>query len=200
MIFGNRFNVAAIAAAIEQHEVHAMRTTRAITLGEVARKTGLPPDEIKRYNPALTRRVPAHATLYLPRRVAAFGRDVAFWRRPAPAAFQAVRREFEGIDVTPAEWDEPSFQPVLQDFARRFAATKTEEGIVMATVIAYVARDAASSGRREILDTFRASTVIRAMFDHAVRDYTLARTSRDDPAITSQPLVALATAAADANP
>lgn len=179
MIFGNRRNVAAIAAAQPQQKIHAMRTSRAVALAEIVQRTGLPADEIKRFNPALVKRVPAHATLYLPSHVAAFGKDVAFWRRPPGRGFASALRDFESIAVPPSEWDEPSFQPVLREFVRRFAATGTEEGAVMATVLTYVANDAASSRRRTILAEFRTRPDIRLAFDDAFREYTLLRAAAD---------------------
>jgi hypothetical protein len=40
----------------------------------------------------------------------------------------------------------------------------------MATVLAYVRSEAASSGRREILDEFRTSEHIRELFERAVME------------------------------
>lgn len=169
MVFGNAFNVAAIRAGASQTSVYGMRTRRAIPLAEITKRTGLTADHVRRFNPPLTRRVPAGATLYLPRHVEAFGRDVSFWHRPATAAFTTTLRDFMAIEASPEEWDEPSFLPVLEGFERRFAASQSEEGTVMATVLAYVSSEAATSGRREILAEFRTSRTIREDFERAVR-------------------------------
>jgi hypothetical protein len=169
MVFGNTYNVASIRASQSQTSVYGMRTTRAIPLTEIIKRTGMSADQVRRFNPALTRRVPAGSTLYLPQHVAAFGRDVSFWHRPANAAFTSALRAFMALDAAPEQWDEPSFLPVLKGFERRFAATQTEEGTVMATVLAYVTSEASTSGRREILAEFRTSSTIRDEFDRAVR-------------------------------
>ena len=66
----------------------------AIALTDVIRRTGLSAEEVQRFNPALRSRVPARATLYLPMHVAAFGRDVAFWRHPPSRGYTSVLREF----------------------------------------------------------------------------------------------------------
>jgi tellurite resistance protein len=57
---------------------------------------------------------------------------------------------------------------VLRGFERRFRETKSEEGTVMATVLAFVIDDAESSGRREILAAFRADENIHSLFDQAL--------------------------------
>jgi hypothetical protein len=169
MVFGNIFNVASIRAGQSQTSVYGMRTRRAIPLAEVTRRTGMSADEIRRFNPALTRSVPAGATLYLPKPVEAFGRDVSFWHQPASAAFKSALTAFMALDAAPEQWDEPSFLPVLKGFERRFAATQSEEGTVMAAVLAYVTSEASTSGRREILTEFRTSSTIRSEFERAVR-------------------------------
>ena len=61
-------------------------------------------------------------------------------------------------------------EPTLHDFQRRFKATNTEEGAVMATVLAYVIDESSTSGRREILSEFRNSEDIRSLFEQAVRE------------------------------
>jgi hypothetical protein len=170
MVFGNIARVEALRASMPQVKIHAMRTTRAIPIGEITRRTGLSADEVRRFNPSLVRQVPRGATLYLPRHVPAFGRDVAFWHRPASAAFTDVLNEFVRLEATPEEWDDPAFDPTLASFESRFRQTKTEEGNVMATVLRYVRDEAATSGRRSILTEFRNSPEIRSLFEDAVRE------------------------------
>jgi hypothetical protein len=169
MVFGNTFNVARIMASQSQTSVYGMRTRRALSLAEVSKATRMSTDQVRRFNPALTRRVPANATLYLPKYVAAFGRDVSFWHRPANEAFSEALSDFMALDASPEEWDEPSFMPVLKKFERRFAASQSEEGTIMATMLEYVASEASTSGRRDILAEFRTSSTIRADFERAVR-------------------------------
>jgi hypothetical protein len=168
MVFGNTFTVARLRSTTPQVRIHAMRTRRAIPLSEITRRTGLSVDEVRRYNPALIRQVPARATLYLPRYVADFGADVGFWHRPASPAYTALLDEFVRINASPEDWDTPAFMPVLRRFEERFRATKTEEGTVMATVLAYMMEDIRTSGRGAILAEFRSSREIRQLFAAAV--------------------------------
>ena len=143
-------------------------TSRAYTLSEVAKGAGLSSDEVRRYNPALVKRVPAHADLYLPRYVKRFGPDVTFWHRPANAAFAAALDDFLSLDATPEQWDDGTLVPVLRRFEKRFRDSKSEEGSVMATVLAFSIDDALSSGRREILAAFRADDDVRQLFDRGL--------------------------------
>jgi hypothetical protein len=155
MVFGTAANVDRIRDEVPQERIHAMRAGRPIPLSEVRERTGLGTDEIRRFNPALIRRVPAGATLFLPFQVEDFGPDVAFWHRPANPGFTIVLADFLGLDATVEEWEDPAFGVVLDEFRRRFAATGTEEGDVMATVLAYAAEEAYLSRRPEILAEFR---------------------------------------------
>lgn len=164
MVFGNAARIEATIDATPQTRIFAMRTTRAIPIAEVARRSGLPEDEVRRYNPALVKRVPAGATVYLPEFIPAFGEDVSFWHRAAGASFTALLDEFTGLDVTPREWESRAFAPTLKDFSRRFRATGTEEGIVMGTILDYVAREAAGP-RSTILADFRSSEKILSLFE-----------------------------------
>jgi hypothetical protein len=175
MIFGNTFNVTDIAASTPQKSIYAMRTKRTIPLTEIMRHTGLSADQVRRFNPALVKRVPANATLYLPVYVKAFGADVAFWRQPADATFASLLNEFVRIDATPHEFDQPAFAPTLRAFQERFRNTGSEEGVVMATVLAYVMDEAATSGRREILDEFRSSADILQLFERSISERNAAR-------------------------
>jgi hypothetical protein len=169
MVFGNTINVDRILATMSQTSVYGMRTRRPIAMTEITRHTGMSVDQVRKFNPALTRRVPAGSTLYLPRHVEAFGRDVSFWHRPANAAFSSTLSDFMKLDASPEEWDEPAFMPVLRGFERRFAASQSEEGTIMATMLAYVMSEASTSGRRDILVEFRTSATIREDFERAVR-------------------------------
>jgi hypothetical protein len=181
MVFGNTVNVTNIMATTPQTRIHAMRTTRAIPIAEITRRTKLSADEVRRYNPALLRRVPARATVYLPMYVKEFGRDVAFWHRPASQAFTGVLADFVGIDASVEEWDNPAFASTLQEFQRRFQATKTEEGLVMATVLEYAMEEAYTSSRNAILAEYRASDKIRQLFERAVSERAAVGVLRASP-------------------
>ena len=167
MVFGNAANIERIRREVGQSRIHAMRLTRAVTLTEIATHTGLSADELRRYNPALTRRVPRGATLYLPSYVAAFGRDVAFWHRPPSEAFAAVLDEFVQLDLSPEEWASVSFDAVLEDFRKRFSATQSEEGTVMAATLVYAMQDRRTNRQAEILAEFRTSPHILRLFQQA---------------------------------
>lgn len=168
MIFGNTSTVAALVESTPQVKIYAMRAPRAIPLAEVTRRTKLSVDEVRRYNPALRRRVPAGAALYLPTYVEQFGRDVSFWHRPPSPAFTLVLNEFLRLDAQDGTWDNRAFEPVLRRFERRFRETNTEEGRIMATVLAYAIDDAYLSRRAAILAEFRTSGAIQRLFDRAV--------------------------------
>jgi hypothetical protein len=147
-----------------------MRTDRPIPLTEVTRRTKLSADEVQRYNPALSRQVPARANLYLPMYLPEFGRDVSFWHRPADPLYAAVLDEFVRLEATVQRWHEPSFESVLRGFQRRFEETHTEEGIVMATTLAYVIGDLRTSRRAAILEEFRTSGRILKLFEQGIRE------------------------------
>ena len=167
MVFGNVANIERIRTTVPQLKIHAMRLEREQTLADIARRARLSTDEVRRYNPALSRRVPADATVYLPQYISAFGRDVAFWHRPANRAYATALDEFLRLNVTPDEWDSPAFDEVLEKFRTRFAETKTEEGAVMAATLAYAMQDRRASQQAEILAEFRSSDEIRQLFDEA---------------------------------
>jgi hypothetical protein len=167
MVFGNMRTVTDIMERTGQEPIFAMRTDRALPLDEVARRSGLTVQEVKRYNPALVRRVPRGATVYLPAHVAELGRDVAFWRQPASAEFSDVLDEFLALDETLDRWEDPAFEAVLRDYRRRFRETGTEEGVVMDVVIAYVMEEMPLS--RRILAEFRTDPRIGQLFDEGVR-------------------------------
>jgi hypothetical protein len=169
LVFGNAATVIALRDSIPQRKIFATRAQRDITLDEVVRRSGVPAAEVKRYNPALVRRVPAGANLYLPTPVQALGRDVSFWHRPSDPAFSVALADFMALHATPDEWDRPGFQRVLQEHQRRFQQTGTEEGIVMAVVLAYVMEEARTSRRGAILDEFRTSPRIATLFEQAER-------------------------------
>jgi hypothetical protein len=168
MVFGNTFNVRKLIASTPQMSVYAMRAPRAISLAEIVKRTGLPADEVRRFNPALVERVPARATLYLPQYVSEFGPDVAFWRRPASPSYVAVLHDFTRLAAGPEQWDDLAFAPVLQDFKRRFKETNTEEGAVMETVLAYAMDQAYTSSRRTLLSAFRRSEQVRRLIERGV--------------------------------
>jgi hypothetical protein len=177
MVFGNARYVAELAAGIPQVKIHAMRTRRPLPLSDITFRTRLSADEVRRFNPALIRQVPARATVYLPTYVADFGADVAFWHRPAAREYATVLNDFMHVDRPLVDWDTPALiVPVLRDYARRFQATKTEEGGVMATVIAYVIQEIAASPRTAILADFRTNPAVLDLFEQAVRGRDAAET------------------------
>jgi len=168
MVFGNRFTVRRIREEVPQQRIHAMRAPRPIPLSEVTRRTGLSVDEVRRFNPALVRQVPAGANLYLPSRVEEFGPDVSFWHRPPSPEYAAVLDDFLSLDAHWDDWEEPSFAPVLREFRERFLSTGSEEGSVMATVIGYAMDEMYTSRRRQILVDFRTSPEIERLVNQGL--------------------------------
>jgi hypothetical protein len=177
MVFGNTITVERIRTEVPQQRIFAMRTTRAIAVGEITKRTTLTAGEVQRFNPALTRQVPVKATLYLPAHVPEFGQDVTFWHRPPNPSFSVILDEFVRLDGGVRRWHEVSFEPVLQDFRRRFEATGSEEGTVMATTLAYVIGDLRTSRRAAILDDFRTNGRILELFRQGVAELTATLTS-----------------------
>jgi hypothetical protein len=165
MIFGNVINVERIMTTTPQRDIYAMRTSKALTIAEISRATSLPADEIRRFNPALTKTVPARSDLYLPRYMSTFGPDVSFWHRPMSAAYAEVLGDFLKLEVPLAEWDSRAFDAVLIGFRDRFEATNTEEGSVMAATLTFVLRGQRTSRQGEILAEFRTSDRILRLFD-----------------------------------
>ena len=170
MVFGNTLNVERFTASTPQVKIYAMRVPRSVRLADVTRETGLSADEVRRFNPALVRQVPAGATLYLPRYVKAFGPDVSFWHRPAPEAFTDALDEFLRLDVAPQRWENRAFEPVLREFQQRFRKTNSEEGTVMATMLGYVMDESFTSTRGAILAEFRDSDEVRRLFERGLRE------------------------------
>lgn len=170
MVFGNTANVQRIRQDVPQERIFAMRTTRAIPMGEITRRTKLTASEVQRFNPALLRQVPARGTLYLPVAVRAFGEDVTFWHRPPAKAFADALEAFLQVESGVERWHEASFEPVLQDFRKRFAGTGTVEGQVMATTLAYVIGDLRTSRRAAILEDFRTNGRILDLFKRGVEE------------------------------
>ena len=165
MVFGNRVNITELIATTPQSSIHAMRTPRALRLPEIVARTGLPAEELRRFNPALVDRVPAGAMLYLPFYVAEYGPDVAFWRLQPSRSYSAVLDDFMRLAPGVDKWDDPAFASVLGDFRRRFKATNTEEGAVMDTVLAYVMDQAYTSPRRTLLADYRNSAMVRSLIE-----------------------------------
>jgi hypothetical protein len=165
MTFGNMANVERLRSTMPQVEMFAMRTRQARSLATVAKGSGLSNAEVQRFNPALKRRVPAGGTVYLPLYVEAFGPDISFWHRPPSEEYSDLLNEFMQLDVPLREWDDKAFDPVLRDFQKRFAATDTEEGTVMATTLAFVLQDQRSSRQAQILAEFRTSPRILRLFE-----------------------------------
>ncbi len=165
MVFGNRVNITHLIETTPQVSIYAMRTPRAISLKEIVARTGLPADEVRRFNPALVDRVPASATLYLPFHVAEYGSDVAFWRVSPSISYAAVLDDFMRLPAGADKWDDPAFASVLSDFRRRFKETNSEEGAVMDTVLAYVMDQAYTSTRRTLLADYRNSAIVRSLIE-----------------------------------
>jgi hypothetical protein len=168
MVFGNMATVRELIADTRQEDIHAMRLPRAMTLTEIVRQTRLSKDEIQRFNPALLKRAPAQSNLYLPTYVRAFGPDVSFWHRPPNAKYTAALTDFVSLDASPERWDDGSIATTLRAFEKRFRDTKSEEGTIMATVLAFMLQIEESSGQREILTAFRADPEVRSLFDRAL--------------------------------
>lgn len=170
MVFGNTLTVRRLTTEMPQLRIFAMRTTRAVPLTEVTRRSGLSADEVRRYNPALVRQVPAKATLYLPRYLESFGPDVSFWHHPTAPRFAEVLNDFVRLEASVQQWHDPEFEATLRTFQRRFSDTDTEEGTVMAAVMAYVIGDLRTSRRAAILQDFRTSGRIRDLFERGMRE------------------------------
>ena len=79
------------------------------------------------------------------------------------------------------QWDDRAFEPVLRGFQKRFADTNTEEGDVMATVLAYAIDETYASSRGAILAEFRKSEKIRLLFERAVVERDAARAVQVTP-------------------
>ena len=170
MIFGNTVNIERLMEEKPQSRVFAMRVPRSTPITQVMQRTGLSRDEVQRYNPALVRRVPARANLYLPAYIEDFGPDVSFWHRPASPEYAAALDEFLQLEGSIEEWHGNAFRATLEDFRRRFSNTGTEEGAVMATVLTFAIQDLNASRRAAILREFRNSNQIRRLFDRGRRE------------------------------
>jgi hypothetical protein len=167
MVFGNTATIADLMSSLPQAQIFAVRTRRALTLAEITRSTGLPAEELHRFNPALRTRVPSGGTLYLPQYLRALGSDVSFWHRPPTPAYASLLDEFVRLDASIEHWDSAAFDDVLEDFRKRFKATGTEEGDVMATTLAYVLEDRRTNRQAQILAEFRESERILSLFAQA---------------------------------
>ena len=170
MVFGNMVNVTRLIAEYPQTQIFAMRAPRALALTDIARTTGLSSQELKRFNPALVRRVPANANLYLPSYVEEFGPDVSFWHRPPSSEYASVLYDFLRMEAGVWRWHEASFEPTLRSFQERFEETGTEEGLVMATMLRYVISNLRASRRAAILEEFRNSGRILSLFQRGLQE------------------------------
>ncbi len=174
MVFGNTLTVRQLRATVPQERIFAMRTSRQVPAGEITKRTSLAIGEVRRFNPALTRAVPAGATIYLPVRVPELGGDVTFWHRDPAPAFAEALDAFLQLEPGVQRWHEASFEPVLQGHRRRFEALGSEEGDVMATMLTYVIGDLRTSRRAAILDDFRTSGQILELFKQGVAELATA--------------------------
>jgi hypothetical protein len=175
MVFGNTFIVKDLMASTPQTSIFAMRPPRAVSIAEIVKRTGLPVDEVRRFNPALVDRVPAQSALYLPSYVGDFGDDIAFWRRPAPPEYVAVLNDFMRLEAGPERWDDPAFARVLTEFRHRFKDTNTEEGAVMDTVLAYVMDQAYTSSRRALIADYRSNVQVQRLIEQARLELSVVR-------------------------
>jgi hypothetical protein len=105
--------------------------------------------------------------------VQAFGTDVSFWHRPPTPEYAAALNDFLHVDGGIERWHEASFETTLRAFQDRFEATRTEEGSVMATTLAYVISDLRTSRRAAILEEFRTSGRILDLFKRGVDELGL---------------------------
>ncbi len=170
MVFGNMYNVRRLIWETPQTKIFAMRVPETTAIATIAEKTGLSRTELKRFNPALVRRVPRHANLYLPEYVEEFGEDVSFWHRPASSEYAEVLNDFVRLDATIQDWHEPEFEQTLREFQQRFSDTGTEEGTVMATLLRFVSSNLTTSRRAAILEEFRNSDRVRELFERGRRE------------------------------
>lgn len=170
MVFGNTFNVINMTGETPQDPVFAMRVPRDTPLSTILKKTGLSKDEVRRYNPALVRKVPKGANLYLPSYVPEFGPDVSFWHRPADPAFAVALGEFVRLEATVEQWHQRAFARTLKSFQTRFDRMDSEEAVVMATMLRYVIGDLTTSRRGAILEEYRTSQDIQDLFEEGVRE------------------------------
>ncbi len=168
MVFGNAVNITRLLGATPQVPIFAMRAPRNVSLAELREKSGLSTGELKRFNPALVRRVPRGANIYLPSYVEELGPDVSFWRRPPPAEFVAVLEEFVSLESGVERWHAASFETTLRGFQHRFEATATEEGTVMATTLRFIIGSLRTSRRAAILAEFRSSDRIERLFQRGL--------------------------------
>ena len=159
MIFGNMATIDELKSTLPQQQLFGMRPDRALSLDEVANRTGLSVDEVRRFNPALINRVPARANLYLPSPVAEFGADSTFWHRAPPPGYLHTLDDFLGLQESfnVDDWNDGSIFAALRSFETRFRATGSEEGIVMASVLNFVIADMSAGKQHEILTRVRDS-------------------------------------------
>jgi hypothetical protein len=113
------------------------------------------------------KQVPRGATLYLPSYVSSFGPDVTYWHRPADPDYTAVLNDFVRLETTPEQWNDPRFDAVIRGYERRFRATNSEEGDVMATVLAFVMQE--RSLNHQMMTEFRTSGRILDLFERGVQ-------------------------------
>jgi hypothetical protein len=170
MVFGNAGRILGLTDSVAQDSIFAIRAGRNIPIEEVVRRTGLTTDEVRRFNPALLRQVPAGANLYLPFPMDELGRDVTFWHGAPSPEFAAVLEDLFRLGAPVALWDDPGFERILRDLQTRFRETGTEEGGVMATMLAFVMNETYRSGRGAQLDEFRTSTRILRLFEEGVAE------------------------------
>ena len=165
------------AKTVPQERIFAMRTTRAVPMGEITRRTSLTAREVQRFNPALTRQVPAGATIYLPTRVPEFGADVSFWQREPTAAYAAALDAFLELESGRAS---AGTTRRSSRCCRRTAAASRPRAPRKARswrpTLAYVIGDLRTSRRAEILRDFRSSGQILQLFRQGVAELASALT------------------------
>ena len=95
---------------------------------------------------------------------------MSFWHREPSPAYVSVLDDFVRLDEPLERWNASGFESVLGEFKERFEATETEEGDVMATVLAYVINELTRDRQREILSDFQASSRIQSLFERGLSE------------------------------
>jgi hypothetical protein len=93
---------------------------------------------------------------------------VSFWHEPPNAAYASALNDFLSLDASLDQWDDGSLVPTLRRFEKRFRDSKSEEGSVFATMLAFVIDETMTSGRRAILAEFRQDQEVRDLFDRGL--------------------------------
>jgi hypothetical protein len=173
MVFGNMVNVKRLTGEYPQSPIFAMRLSKALPALDITARTGLKLDEVKRFNPALDPASPGAGKPVSAFYVQAFGTDVSFWHRPPTPEYAAALNDFLHVEGGYRAVARGIIRDHAARFQDRFEATRTEEGSVMATTLAYVISDLRTSRRAAILEEFRTSGRILDLFKRGVDELGL---------------------------